>query len=181
MSVAQGTCADLPGYDAPTFTLMPVGSTSWRSVQVSGFDNICCLTPPRRLLSASCSSGQRFAFSFLQIRSHPRHPCRSANPSPCRVSKGLSPSSECALPGAQTKRHAEACLFFRPSGESGSRPQAGPRGISCPCALCPRGRPSRRSRYSRRWDWRGSPSHCRPGRRNESSKSHGWCAAWSPW
>src|SRR5580704_2725251 len=29
-------------------------------------------TPP---LSASCSSGQRFALSFLQIRSRPRHPC----------------------------------------------------------------------------------------------------------
>ena len=29
-------------------------------------------TPP---LSASCSSGQHFASGFLQIRSHPRHPC----------------------------------------------------------------------------------------------------------
>src|SRR6266542_2673064 len=29
-------------------------------------------TPP---LSASCSSGQRFALSFLRIRSRPRHPC----------------------------------------------------------------------------------------------------------
>jgi hypothetical protein len=56
-------------------------------------------TPP---LSASCSSGQRFAFGFLQIRSHPRHPCRSANSSPCRVSRGLSPPSKCALPGAPT-------------------------------------------------------------------------------
>ncbi|PTU00878.1 hypothetical protein DBR45_20440 [Pseudomonas sp. HMWF031] len=26
-------------------------------------------------LSASCSSGQQFASGFLQIRSHPRHPC----------------------------------------------------------------------------------------------------------
>ncbi|PKF25182.1 hypothetical protein CW309_17785 [Pseudomonas hunanensis] len=26
-------------------------------------------------LSASCSSGQHFASGFLQIRSHPRHPC----------------------------------------------------------------------------------------------------------
>ncbi|AVB28488.1 hypothetical protein CXB36_20375 [Pseudomonas syringae pv. syringae] len=25
--------------------------------------------------SASCSSGQHFASGFLQIRSHPRHPC----------------------------------------------------------------------------------------------------------
>ena len=104
MPVAQGTHADLPGYDAPTFTLMPVGYTSQRPVQVLGFDDICRLAPLQRLLSASCSSGQRFAFSFLQIRSRPRHPCRSANSSPCRASKGLSPPSECALPGAQKKR-----------------------------------------------------------------------------
>src|SRR3972149_39370 len=98
--VSPGTHTALPGYDAPTFTLMPVGSTSRRSVQVSGFDDICRLTPPCRLLSASCSSGQRFAFGFLQIRSHPRHPCRSANSSPRRASRGLSPPSKCALPGA---------------------------------------------------------------------------------
>jgi len=78
MPVAQGTHADLPGYDAPTFTLMPVGFTSPRSVQVLGFDNIGRLTPLQRLVSASCSSGQRFAFGFLQIRSRLRHPCRSA-------------------------------------------------------------------------------------------------------
>ncbi|MAB25145.1 MAG: hypothetical protein CMK78_12485, partial [Pseudomonadales bacterium] len=44
-------------------------------MQVSGFDLYGCLTPTRRLVSASCSSGQRFASGFLQIRSHPRHPC----------------------------------------------------------------------------------------------------------
>ena len=48
----------------------------------------------------ACSSGQRFAFGFLQIRSHPRHPCRSANTSPCWVCRGLPPPSRCALPGA---------------------------------------------------------------------------------
>ena len=73
--VAQGTHADLPGYNAPTFTLMPVGYTPLCSVQVLGFDDIGRLTPQRRLISASCSSGQRFASGFLQIRSHPRHPC----------------------------------------------------------------------------------------------------------
>ena len=102
--VPLGTLADLPGYDAPTFTLMPVGYTSRRSVQVSGFADICLLTPPCRLISASCSSGQRFAFSFLQISSRPEHPCRSANSSPCRASRGLPPPSECALPGAQKER-----------------------------------------------------------------------------
>jgi len=99
-AVAHGRPPDLPGYCAPTFTLMPVGYTSQRAVQVSGFDDIGRLAPLPRLVSASCSSGQRFAFSFLQIPSRPGHPCRSANSSPCRVSKGLSPSSECALPGA---------------------------------------------------------------------------------
>ena len=99
-AVSRGTPADLPGYCAPTFTLMPVGYTSSRSVQVSGFTDICLLTPRCRLISTSCSSGQRFAFSFLRIRSRPRHPCRSANTSPCRVCRGLSPPSECALPGA---------------------------------------------------------------------------------
>lgn len=104
MSVALGRPPGLPGYCAPTFTLMPVGSTSQRAVQVSGFDDIGRLAPLQRLVSASCSSGQRFAFGFLQIRSRPRHPCRSANSSPCRVSKGLAPSSECALPGAPNER-----------------------------------------------------------------------------
>src|ERR1700739_2545550 len=73
--VALGSRADLPGYCTPTFTLMPVGYTPHRSVQVSGFSLYRCLAPIRRLVSASCSSGQRFASGFLRIRSHPRHPC----------------------------------------------------------------------------------------------------------
>src|SRR5579864_235629 len=73
-------------------------------------------------LSASCSSGQRFACSFLPIPSRDGHRCRSANTSPCRVCRGLSPPSECALPGAQMKsaggfppalRHAELPEFGR--------------------------------------------------------------------
>src|SRR5271157_1692322 len=40
---------DLPGYCALTFTLMPVGSTSQRSVQELGFASIGLLTPPCRL------------------------------------------------------------------------------------------------------------------------------------
>jgi hypothetical protein len=54
-------------------------------------------------LSASCSSGQRFASGFLQIPPHGGHPCRSANTSPCRVCRGLAPPSKCALPGAPKK------------------------------------------------------------------------------
>ena len=49
MLVAHGNGADLPGYDALTVTLMPVGSTSQRSVQEPGFASSCLLTPLRRL------------------------------------------------------------------------------------------------------------------------------------
>ena len=40
---------DLPGYCAPSVTLMRVGSTSLRSVHVPGFTDLCLLTPQRRL------------------------------------------------------------------------------------------------------------------------------------
>ena len=106
MPVAQGRPPDLPGYCALTFTLMPVGSTSRRSVQELGFASMCPLTPAVPPLSASCSSGQRFAFGFLQIPPRDGHPCRSANTSPCRVCRGLAPPSKCALPGAHTKKEA---------------------------------------------------------------------------
>src|SRR5215469_15608907 len=59
------------------------------------------------LISASCSSGQRFASSFLRIPPRGGHPCRSANTSPCRVCRGLSPPSECALPGAPKNKGAD--------------------------------------------------------------------------
>ncbi|MGH7909883.1 MAG: hypothetical protein ACRENW_08565, partial [Thermodesulfobacteriota bacterium] len=114
----SGRTTDLPGYCALTFTLMRVGSTPPRAVQVPGFACICLLTPPRRLISASCSSSQRFAYSFLRIPSRPGHPCRSANTSPCRVCRGLAPPSERALPGAQRKRPAEPAFVSRHPGES---------------------------------------------------------------
>ena len=110
-----------------TFMLMPVGSTPCLSVQVSGFDDIGRLTQTRRLLSASCSSGQHFACGFLQIPPYDGHPCRSANRSPCRVGRGLSPPSRPgrpprragtapvtalrAMPGAPTKKGAARRLF----------------------------------------------------------------------
>jgi hypothetical protein len=77
MSVAQGTSPDLPGYCARTFTLMPVGFTSQRSVQVLGFADTCLLTPLRRLhplpvrqASAlpSASSGFAVARDTLAVR-----------------------------------------------------------------------------------------------------------------
>ena len=49
VSIAHGKLPDLPGYDALTVTLMPVGSTSQPSVQVLGFASIGLLTPLRRL------------------------------------------------------------------------------------------------------------------------------------
>src|ERR1019366_9256565 len=49
LSVSQDNMADLPGYCALTFTLLPVGYTSRRSVQVLGFADIGLLTPPCRL------------------------------------------------------------------------------------------------------------------------------------
>ena len=126
---------------------MPVGYTSRRSVQVSGFDDIGRLTPPCRLVSASCSSGQRFAFGFLQIRSHPRHPCRSANSSPCRARRGLPPPSECALPGAPIKKaRTEPGFSVTPRWHA---PKRAP-----PCAVracCPSGRARRQPGSMRSW------------------------------
>src|ERR1017187_7942449 len=49
MPVAQSRPPDLPGYCALTFPLMPVGSTSRRSVQELGFASMGLLTPPCRL------------------------------------------------------------------------------------------------------------------------------------
>ena len=144
--VPLGTPAVLHGYCALTFTLMSVGSmtegnpcgTSRRSVQVSGFDDIGRLTPPCRLVSASCSSDQRFAFGFLQISSRPEHPCRSANSSPCRASRGLPPPSECALPGAPRKspEQVRALEWWWRQGGSNSRPSdCEPDAL--PAELCP--------------------------------------------
>lgn len=59
--------------------------------------------PTASPLSAGCSSEQRFACGFLRIPPRDGHPCRSANTSPCRVCRGLSPPSEGALPGAPTR------------------------------------------------------------------------------
>ncbi|NUA30223.1 hypothetical protein FCJ59_26275 [Cupriavidus basilensis] len=44
-------------------------------MQVLGFGSFGRLTPMRRLISASCSSGQRFASGFLQTPSRPENPC----------------------------------------------------------------------------------------------------------
>ncbi|MGF6787952.1 hypothetical protein OKW27_002265 [Paraburkholderia sp. 35.1] len=141
-----------------TFLLMPVGSTSWRSVQVLGFTDLGLLTPPHRLISASCSSGQHFACGFLQIPPYDGHPCRSASTSPCRVCRGLSPpshparhhsGSDSASHGAtrhawRTKKKAEglaalrvidrpelaACATSSVAEEATSTPARSPRRVS---------------------------------------------------
>gem|GEM_PF-2608246 len=76
-----------------TFTLIPAASTSAVSVQDSGFEDIGLLTHCKRLVCDFYSSGQCFAFSFLQIPPRDGHPCRSANRSPCRAGRGLAPPS----------------------------------------------------------------------------------------
>ena len=77
MSVAQGRSSDLPGYDALTVPLMPVGSTSQPSVQELGFASIGLLTPLRRLyplpvrqasVLPAASSGFPLAMGTLAVR-----------------------------------------------------------------------------------------------------------------
>ena len=68
MLIAQGESADLPRYCALTFTLMPVGSTSWCSVQVSGLTSISLLISPRRLYPLPVR--QASALLTASFRSH---------------------------------------------------------------------------------------------------------------
>src|SRR5581483_717909 len=87
----------------PPSRLRPAASTARRSVQVSDFEDVCLLIQSCRLICDSCSSGQRFASRLPSDSASRQTPLPSANESPCRVRKGLAPSSEYALPGAQTK------------------------------------------------------------------------------
>src|ERR1700742_4735704 len=82
---------------------MPAPFTPRRSVQVWDFEAIGLLIQSCRLVCGFCSSRQRFACGFLQIPPRGGHPCRLANDSPCRVRRGLSPPSDCAMPGAPKK------------------------------------------------------------------------------
>src|SRR6185503_3675219 len=83
---------------------MPAASTAKLSVQVLDFEDKRLLIQLNCLICGFCSSSQRFACGFLQIPPRDGHPCRSANDSPCRVRRRLSLPSECALPGAQTRK-----------------------------------------------------------------------------
>ena len=110
-----------PRVRCATFTLIPAAFTTVLSVQVSGFEDTGLLTQHDRLVCDSCSSGQCFACGFLQIPPRGGHPCRSANRSPYRAGRGLSPPSHPiattavgiapiqalrAMPGAQIKRQS---------------------------------------------------------------------------
>jgi len=64
------------------------------------------------LVSASCSSGQRFAIRLPSDPQSPTEPLPLANHSPCRAGRGLSPPSRCALPGAPMKKPRSAGLLF---------------------------------------------------------------------
>ena len=97
MRLALGQRDRPPRVRRVTFTLIPAASTSAVPVQVSGFEDMGLLTHCGRLVCDFCSSGQCFAFGFLQIPPRGGHPCRSANRSPCRVGRGLSPPSHPAI------------------------------------------------------------------------------------
>src|SRR3989442_10739403 len=98
---------------------MPAASTPKLSVQVLDFEDIRLLIQLARLICDFCSSGQRFACGFLRIPPRDGHPCRPANDSPCRVRRGLTPPSECALPGAPKIKegHSRGPPWFRKLGE----------------------------------------------------------------
>ena len=108
-----------------TFPLIPAASTTAVSVQVSGFEDNDLLTHCDRLLCDSCSSGQCFSFSFLQIPPHDGHPCRSANRSPCRVDRGLSPPGHPAATMLTGTAPAGATRHTRRTTKKEKLPMAG--------------------------------------------------------
>ena len=108
MPVAQWQDDRPPRVRRATFTLMPAAFTSAASVQVPGFEDMGLLTRDGRLVYGFCSSGQCFAFGFLQIPPHGGHPCRSASGSPCRAHRGLAPPSR---PGRPPRRAGTAPLY----------------------------------------------------------------------
>ena len=98
-----------PGLQEPAYQPQDIcvlylpGYTLHRPVQVLGFDEFGHLTPVQRLTSASCTAGQRFAVGLASDAQSPAEPLPLATSSPCRASRGFSPPSKCALPGAPKK------------------------------------------------------------------------------
>ena len=111
--------------------------------------------PAASPLSASCSSEQRFAHSFLRIPPRDGNPCRSADTSPCRVRRGLATPSECALPGAPKNKSAT--------------PKGGRFGLQVDPRLIVRSSATGSDRQASWWSWRRaayvrSPCSARPSR-----------------
>ncbi len=93
--VAHGRLNRSPRVIRATFLLMPVGSTSQRSVQVSGFDDCGRLTPLCRLIRFLFVR-PAFCLGLPSDSQSPATPLPLANTSPCRVCRGLSPPSRLA-------------------------------------------------------------------------------------
>ncbi len=113
---------------------MPVGSTSQRSVQVLGFEEVCPLTPLRRLIRFLFVR-PAFCLGLPSDSQSPATPLPLANTSPCRVCRGLSPPShqrghhsqagcacaQRAMPGAQTTKATRGWPLF---GEASDKREA---------------------------------------------------------
>ena len=123
-----------------TFPLMPAAYTSTASGQVLGFRDIGLLTHRDRLVCGSCSSGQRFAFGFLQIPPRDGHPCRSANRSPCRADSGLAPPSH---PATTTCAGTAPVKALRAMPGAPKKRRQG-----CPCRLINEGSGRERVKYA---------------------------------
>lgn len=150
--------ADLPGYDAPAFTLMPAASTPAASGQTSGFGDSGLLTRCERLLCGSCSSGQRFALGFLPTNASRPRSCPSARPSLCRAVNRLTPflsvrcfTVEQVRPAGRTAKKPAPWERRRLKCVRQDRIRSGKQGAAYRCDSC-RGerRPARRSRTARR-------------------------------
>lgn len=83
-------------------------TSNGRRIEVPGFGDMRRLTRCGRLVGDFCSSGQCFAFGFLQIPPRGGHPCRSASGSPCRAHGGLTPPSR---PGRPPRRAGTAPIY----------------------------------------------------------------------
>ena len=88
-----------PRVRTPTFPLMPAAYTSALSVQVLDFESFGPLIQRGCLLCGSCSSGQRFVSSFLQIPPRDGHPCLQLTVPPAGSVEDLACSAHAAPPG----------------------------------------------------------------------------------
>jgi hypothetical protein len=102
----------------------------------TGFRRILPAHPNATPLSASCSSGQRFAIGLPSDSQSPAKPLPSANTSPCRVCRGLPPPSRCALPGAQKRGAARRRRPLHATREASALRRPGRCRLGSPCSSC---------------------------------------------